>query len=74
MTSIEFDNIDWYDTDKEHLMKAMLKAEESFQEYFDENDLDGAFFDLKMVGFVLGSDFERLHKIEIENWVGDEDE
>lgn len=48
---------DWYDHDMEHLAKAMLKAQEAFNQYFDDQSLDGAYWDLRLKGHKLSSEF-----------------
>ena len=55
----------YYDDDVEHLCKAMLKAQEAFNEYFEEQSIDGAYFSLYLTGYVLSDEFQKLKEIEM---------
>ena len=68
------DDYDWYDDDMDTLAKAMLKAQEAFNDYFDRMGLDGAYWELELTGYVLTDDFNRWKKITMEKLQGDEDE
>ncbi len=68
------DDYDWYDEDMDTLAKAMLKAQEAFNDYFDKMGLDGAYWELELTGYVLSTDFDRWKKITMEELhEGDED-
>lgn len=54
------------ETDLKHLSEAMIEAKESFKNYFLERGMDSAFFDLKLEGTVLDSNFDKWKKITME--------
>lgn len=56
----------FYEDNMELLSKAMLEANQAFNEFFEEEGLDGAYFDLKMTGFVLDVNFEPMKKVDME--------
>ncbi len=60
------DDYDWYDENMDSLAKAMLKAKQAFNDYFDRMGLDGAYWELELTGYVLSNDFDRWKKITME--------
>ncbi len=65
----------WYDEEKEHLTKALLKAQQAFNTYFDKQGLDGAYFDIELTGYLRNTDLtKRLQKIEINPYYNFEQE
>jgi len=47
------------------LCGAMLRAKESFDEYFNEKGLDGAYWALYLTGYTLTSEFEKLKEVKM---------
>lgn len=64
--SLPTEETDYYEENVEVLAKAMLEAKKRFDEYFEENGLDGAFWDLKLEGIVLTQDFEPWKRITMD--------
>ncbi len=57
---------DYFDVNMEHLSNAMLEAKKAFDEYFEKEDLDGAYWALEMDGYVLSShEFSPLRSIHM---------
>ncbi len=59
--------------DLKMLSEAMIEAKESFENYFQERGIDGAYFDIVMEGFVLDIDFNKWKSIKIERVELDDD-
>ena len=52
------------DNSKIVLCKAMICAEEAFFEYIEKDgQIDGAYFELKLIGYELDMDFERMNQV-----------
>lgn len=64
----------FYEQDMELLSKAMLTANEAFNEFFEEQGLDGAFFDVEMTGYVLSTNFERMRKVDMDFMLPQDDD
>ena len=53
--------------DKSDLLDAMQAAEEAFRECFDEKQIDAAYYDLELRGFVLSEhDFKPLERVTFD--------
>ena len=52
---------------EEHLFQAMKSAKKAFVGYFEGEDLDDAFWQLSLTGWVLSDDFIKLKKISMED-------
>jgi len=57
-------DIDWYEDNMKILSDAILEAKQRFDEYInDELNLDGAYFELEMTGYVLDDEFDTWKEI-----------
>lgn len=50
------------------LSMAMLKAKEAFEQYFEDQGYDAAYWALDLKGYVLSIDLNPLHEIEIKDY------
>ena len=60
-------DIDWYEDNMKILSDAMLEANQRFNEYInDELNLDGAYFEIEMCGYVLDNEFDKWKRIDMK--------
>lgn len=50
------------------LTKAMFKAKKAFEKHFEDQNLDGAYWSLDLIGYVLSMDFKPLEKVKMMDY------
>ena len=67
--------MNYYDNEVEDLCKAMLKAQQAFDDYWESVEIDGAYYSLEMKGYILTSEgFEKLKEVTMNlNGTGKEE-
>lgn len=50
------------------LTKAMFKAKEAFEKYFEDQGYDAAYWALDLKGYVLSMDFKPLEKVKMMDY------
>ena len=56
------------DEDLLKLSEAMLEAKQAFEDYFEEQGLDAAYWALDLKGYTLSVSFEPLEQIEMKDY------
>ena len=54
-------------SDEAHLFNAMEAAKNAFEKYFEDEGLDGVYWQLAMDGHVLDMEFAKWKRIRIED-------
>jgi hypothetical protein len=61
------------ESDVQLLCQAMEAAQKSFEQFFEERGLDGAYWQLYLTGYVLASDFSKFKEVRMSlNGMGNE--
>jgi hypothetical protein len=58
-------------SDMEHLFRALLKSRDAFEEYFENEGLEGAYFSVDFHGFVHDCEFRRWKKLVMSDVTAD---
>ena len=56
----------FYSEEMKELSLAMFKAYQAFNDYFEDNHMDGAYFDLKLTGYYKDSEFNNISKLDLD--------
>jgi hypothetical protein len=54
-------------SDMEHLFKALIKARDAFEAYFEEQGLEGAYWSVDFEGYLHDCDFYRWKKLTMSD-------
>jgi len=58
---------------EELTMQALIQARGAFEDCISNEGYDSAYWDLKLTSWLLGTNFERLQKIELEGEIKKEE-
>jgi len=50
-------------SEDQHLMNAMQQAKDAFDKYFEDNGLEGGYWDMDLTGYVCDSNFKRWRRL-----------